>query len=43
MSRYLSIALKVRLAEGREPLFSLDPVNPEDDKSMQAKLYTRLD
>eukprot|EP00747_Dinoflagellata_sp_TGD_P159003 gnl/TRDRNA2_/TRDRNA2_177865_c0_seq1.p1 gnl/TRDRNA2_/TRDRNA2_177865_c0~~gnl/TRDRNA2_/TRDRNA2_177865_c0_seq1.p1 ORF type:complete len:957 (+),score=184.45 gnl/TRDRNA2_/TRDRNA2_177865_c0_seq1:1256-4126(+) len=27
---YLSIALQVRLSEGREPLFSLDPVIPQD-------------
>jgi len=27
---YLSIALQVRRKEGREPLFSLDPVAPRD-------------
>jgi len=37
---YLSIALKVRRQEGREPLFSLDPVNPADTvKSMQVKRF----
>jgi len=37
---YLSIALKVRRQEGREPLFSLDPVDPTDTgKSMQVKRY----
>jgi len=39
---YLSLALQVRLTEGREPLFSLDPVDPSDDwkkDSMQFKRF----
>jgi len=36
---YLSIALKVRRIDGREPLFSLDPVNPSRDYSMQVKRF----
>jgi len=35
---YLSIALKVRRQEDREPLFSLDPVTPKED-SMQVKRF----
>jgi len=37
---YLAIALKVRRQEGREPLFSLDPVDPTcADLSMQVKRF----
>jgi len=39
---YLSLALQVRVQEGREPLFSLDPVDPQGDwkkDSMQEKRY----
>jgi len=37
---YLSIALKVRRQEGREPLFSLDPVDPACKcDAMQVKRY----
>jgi len=38
--KYLSIALKVRREEDREPLFSLDPVDPTGaDSSMQVKRF----
>jgi len=36
---YLSTALEVRRLEGHEPVFSLDPVNPEDKNSMQEKVF----
>jgi len=36
---YLSIALKVRYNHGREPWFSLDPVSPDSDDSMQVKRF----
>jgi len=36
---YLSAALKVRLEEGREPCFSLDPVDPKLDNTMQIKRF----
>jgi len=36
---YLSIALKVRRMEGREPFFSLDPLDPEKVNSMQVKRF----
>jgi len=36
---YLSTALEVRRSEGREPLFSLEPVDPNDKKTMQAKRF----
>jgi len=36
---YLSTALKVRRQEGREPLFSLDPVDPDKDDSKQVKRF----
>mmetsp|Transcript_23204 Transcript_23204/g.42320 ORF Transcript_23204/g.42320 Transcript_23204/m.42320 type:complete len:1058 (-) Transcript_23204:206-3379(-) len=36
---YLSLALEVRRREGREPLFSLDPVDPTDRKTMQGKRF----
>jgi len=38
---YLSLALQVRLHEGREPMFSLDPVHRSDEleKSTQLKHY----
>jgi len=36
---YLALALQVRLTEGREPLFSLDPVDPTDKSSMQEKHF----
>jgi hypothetical protein len=39
---YLSVALQVRRKEGHEPVFSLDPVDPEqecDENSMQAKVF----
>jgi len=36
---YLSIALKVRRHDCREPLFSLDPVNPGKKDSMQHKRF----
>mmetsp|Transcript_27019 Transcript_27019/g.49693 ORF Transcript_27019/g.49693 Transcript_27019/m.49693 type:complete len:1284 (-) Transcript_27019:98-3949(-) len=40
---YLSLSLQVRLREGREPIFSLDPVMSESGltkSSMQAKVYS---
>jgi hypothetical protein len=36
---YLSIALLVRCRTGREPRFSLDPVDAKDKKSMQKKVF----
>jgi len=36
---YLALALQVRLQEGREPFFSLDPVDPTDRNSMQEKRF----
>jgi len=36
---YLSVALKVRQEEGREALFSLDPVDPKIQDSMQVKRF----
>mmetsp|Transcript_66648 Transcript_66648/g.104176 ORF Transcript_66648/g.104176 Transcript_66648/m.104176 type:complete len:1210 (+) Transcript_66648:73-3702(+) len=36
---YLSIALQVRRQEGHEPVFSLDPVDATDKKSMQEKVF----
>ncbi|CAJ1381273.1 unnamed protein product [Effrenium voratum] len=37
---YLALALKVRRQERREPLFSLDPVDPQNmEKTMQTKRY----
>eukprot|EP00421_Protoceratium_reticulatum_P019196 CAMPEP_0168394328 /NCGR_PEP_ID=MMETSP0228-20121227/19475_1 /TAXON_ID=133427 /ORGANISM="Protoceratium reticulatum, Strain CCCM 535 (=CCMP 1889)" /LENGTH=680 /DNA_ID=CAMNT_0008407733 /DNA_START=53 /DNA_END=2092 /DNA_ORIENTATION=+ len=36
---YLSIALQVRLREGREPRFSLDPVSPGEHGTMQFKRF----
>jgi len=36
---YLSLALKVRVQEGREPLFSLDPLDPSKMDSMQKKVF----
>merc|ERR1719361_2799605 len=36
---YLLLALQVRFREGTEPLFSLDPVDPSDPNSMQAKRF----
>lgn len=36
---YLSTALQVRRRTNNEPVFSLDPVNPEDKNSMQQKVY----
>jgi hypothetical protein len=36
---YLSTALQVRRTEGHEPVFSLDPVNPDDKNSMQEKVF----
>jgi len=36
---YLSIALQVRRQDGREPLFSLDPVDPRNEDSMQVKRF----
>merc|ERR1719221_1306531 len=36
---YLSLSLKVRRKEDREPLFSLDPRNPEKLDSMQVKRF----
>jgi len=37
---YLALALQVRSTEGREPLFSLDPVDPTDKGSMQQKRFS---
>jgi len=37
--QYLSISLKVRRKEGREPFFSLDPVDPQKLDSMQVKCF----
>jgi len=36
---YLSTSLEVRRREGHEPIFSLDPVDPQDNDSMQAKAF----
>merc|ERR1719183_1392151 len=36
---YLSIALQVRIRSGREPRFSLDPVDAGDRTSMQKKVF----
>jgi len=36
---YLALALQVRAVEGREPFFSLDPVDPCDRCSMQEKRF----
>jgi len=36
---YLSIALQVRVKEGREPEFSLDPVDAKAQNSMQVKRF----
>jgi hypothetical protein len=36
---YLSTALLVRRREGHEPVFSLEPTNPEDTNSMQEKVF----
>jgi len=36
---YLSIALQVRRQDEREPLFSLDPVDPSKEDSMQVKRF----
>merc|ERR1719352_1764295 len=36
---YLSTALDVRRREGHEPVFSLDPVDPNDKNSMQEKVF----
>merc|ERR1719401_867629 len=36
---YLALALQVRMQEGREPYFSLDPVDPTDKNSMQGKRF----
>mmetsp|Transcript_67016 Transcript_67016/g.119210 ORF Transcript_67016/g.119210 Transcript_67016/m.119210 type:complete len:984 (+) Transcript_67016:72-3023(+) len=36
---YLSTALAVRRCEGREPMFSLDPVDPQDRHTMQKKTF----
>mmetsp|Transcript_71854 Transcript_71854/g.166253 ORF Transcript_71854/g.166253 Transcript_71854/m.166253 type:complete len:997 (-) Transcript_71854:140-3130(-) len=36
---YLALALQVRCREGREPFFSLDPVDPSDRNSMQEKRF----
>mmetsp|Transcript_55092 Transcript_55092/g.172733 ORF Transcript_55092/g.172733 Transcript_55092/m.172733 type:complete len:568 (+) Transcript_55092:77-1780(+) len=36
---YLALAMQVRLLEGREPFFSLDPVDPADRNSMQEKRF----
>jgi len=36
---YLALALQVRLSEGREPFFSLDPVDPCNRASMQEKRF----
>lgn len=36
---YLSIALQVRRTEGHEPVFSLDPVHPDDKHSIQEKVF----
>jgi len=36
---YLSLALQVRLREGREPMFSLDPVEPSRPGTMQFKRF----
>jgi hypothetical protein len=37
---YLSTSLQVRRTEGHEPTFSLDPVDPDDTNSMQAKMFS---
>jgi hypothetical protein len=37
---YLSTSLQVRRTEGHEPTFSLDAVDPEDNNSMQAKVFS---
>jgi len=37
--QYLAVALQVRLSEGREPFFSLDPVDPKSRNSMQEKRF----
>lgn len=36
---YLSTALQVRRADGHEPVFSLDPLNPRESNSMQQKVF----
>jgi len=36
---YLAIALQVRIKDGREPWFSLDPVDPTSPNSMQLKRF----
>jgi len=36
---YLCLALQVRLREGREPVFSLDPVDPAQPGTMQFKRF----
>jgi len=36
---YLSTALQVRRSEGHEPVFSLDPLSPEETNSMQRKVF----
>merc|ERR1719440_2296314 len=36
---YLSVALQVRLREGHEPRFSLDPIDAKNKHSMQKKVF----
>jgi len=36
---YLSTTLEVRRREGHEPVFSLDPVDPKNRNTMQAKVF----
>merc|ERR1719181_355107 len=39
---YLSVALQVRRKEGHEPVFSLDPVNPEAEQCERHKMQEKV-